>query len=227
MSICLLLLIHALIGSTLQGQNEQKLIRKGNAEYDEKLYKEAEINYRKALEKNKESFKGQFNLGDAIYQQNNFGESSRIFSSIAEKTKNKNEQANVYHNLGNSLLQEKKYAESIDAYKKALLKNPKDEDTRYNLAYAQSMLRQQQQQQQQQQNKQDQKDKQQQDQQKQDQQQQDNQDQQQKKQQDKPKISKQDAERMLEALKNKERKTQEKMKKVKAAGERTTTEIDW
>src|SRR5206468_3608466 len=107
----------------------------------------------------------------------------------------------AYHNLGNSLLKSKKYPESIDAFKNALKSNPSDNDTRYNLAYAQSMLKEEQQKKQQQQQNKDQKDqdkkkdqKQSQQQEKQDKKEQQKQQQQQA--QQKQGISKEDAERM-------------------------------
>merc|ERR1711916_287020 len=147
---------------------------------------------------------------------------------LAKKELEPDQKAEVFHNLGNSFLEAKKYQESIEAYKNALRNNPRDMDSKYNLEYARKKLEEQQQQDQQdkedqqnqdqdQQHKQDQKDNDQ-DQQDKDQQQNkdQNQDQDQKnqKQQQQPKqISKKDAERMLSALKNDEKKTIEKLKK--------------
>ena len=135
--------------------------------------------------------------------------------------------AKVWHNFGNSLLESKQYEQSIAAYKNALLNNPADRDTKYNLEYAKLMLKKQQQQQNQQDKNQDKKDqdKKDQDQQKQDQQKKDqnkNQQQDQNK-----KISKEDAERMLEALKNDEKKTLAKLKKTQSKAEKVVIEKDW
>ena len=212
-------------------QNERNLIRQGNSNYKSGKFKDAEISYRKALQKNDRSFTGKFNLGDALYKQKNFKESARLFSGLPEKNASKAEKSSAYHNLGNSLMESKQYDKSIDAFKQALINNPKDPDTRYNLAYAQSMMKQQQKQQQQnpknQQQKQDKKqqDKQKQEQQK-DQQKKDKNDQQKKQDQNK-KISKEDAERMLEALKNDEKKTLEKLKKMQVRPKEVPTDIDW
>lgn len=209
------------------GQTVNKLLREGNKLYEKGKFGEAEMNYRKGLELEKENPKGQFNLGDAIYQQKKYDESARIFESLtASKQLDKNAKAEIYHNLGNALLESKQYEKSIGAYKNSLINNPSDKETKYNLEYAKMMLRKQQQQQQQQnqqkkdQDKKDQK----QDQQKQDQQQ----DQQKQQQQDPKKISKEDAERMLEALKNDEKKTMQKVKKEKAqAKQPVPSEKDW
>ena len=66
-------------------------------------------------------------------------------NSIALQPNDKERLAAAYHNTGNALLSDKKIEESINAYKMALKNNPKDNDTRYNLAYAQMMLKKQQQ----------------------------------------------------------------------------------
>lgn len=236
-----------LLGSVLSvaAQTDLKYIRKGNKSYEEGKYRDAEVDYRKALENDSFSFKGKFNLGDALYQQKNYEESTKLFTEISENIQSKNQKAQVYHNLGNSLLEAKKYKESIEAYKQALRNNPEDLDTKYNLAYALKKLQQQQQQQQQNDKNKDQKNKDQQkqnkdkkEQKKQQQQQQKKQEQQQQQQnkegQNKQKaarpqeISKEDAKRMLEALKNNEKKTLQKLLKIKAKSTKARkNEKDW
>ena len=209
-------------------QKENTLLRQGNREFDKGEYKEAEKDYRKALELNKESVKGQFNLGTAVYKNNNFEEATKIYSNLAEKSSDKQIQSKVFHNLGNSYIQSKDYEKSILAYKNALMNDPKNVDTKYNLEYAKMMLKKQQQQQQQDKDnkdkmddKKDQKDKKDQNQ---DQKQKNDQ---QKQPQDQKKISKDDAERMLEALKNDEKKTMQKVKKQKAKVQVIGIEKDW
>jgi|WetSurMetagenome_2_1015567.scaffolds.fasta_scaffold65462_1 Ca-activated chloride channel homolog len=212
---------------TSHAQKERKLIKDGNVLYDKGKFKEAEMNYRKALDANKNSTRGLFNLGDAVYQQRNFEESSKIFGSLAGSNLSSAEKANVLHNLGNSLLEAKDYEKSILAYQNALLNNPADRDTKYNLEYARMMMKKQQEQQkQQQQQKKDQQDKDKKDQKKNEQ----NKDQKpdKKDQQDQSKkISKEDADRMLEAMKKDEKKTLQKLKKEKAKVQQVVIEKDW
>lgn len=219
MRLTLIICIAALVPS-LYAQKENTLIRQGNNAYGAGKYEEAEKDYRKALEQNKESFPGQFNLGTAVYQKKNYKESASIYSNLATKTMDKSNKARILHNLGNSLLEGKEYEKSIAAYKNALMNNPSDLETKYNLEYARMMLKKQQQQQQQNQDqKKDQKDKQDQNQSK---------DQNQQKQPpDQKKISKEDAERMLEAMKNDEKKTMEKVNKQKAKAVSVAVEKDW
>jgi Ca-activated chloride channel family protein len=208
-------------------QKDVKLLRHGNKLYDQGNYKEAEVDYRKALEINKESDKGKFNLGTAVYQEKNFNEATKIFEDLSGKQLDKSTKAKIFHNYGNSLLESKQYEQSIAAYKNSLLNNPADKDTKYNLEYARSMLKKQQQQQQQQDKNQDKKDQDKKDQNNKDKEQQ-NKDQNKNQSQDQnKKISKDDAERMLEALKNHEKKTMAKLKKSKANIQPTVIEKDW
>lgn len=222
-------------------QSERKSVRAGNKQYETGKYANAEIDYRKALEKNKSSYAGTYNLGDALYKQKKYEEAVQQFNNSANMSKNKKDMANSYHNLGNALLEAKKYEQSVDAFKNSLKLNPTDNDTRYNLAYAQSMLKQQQQQQQQNQDKKDDKNKQdkqqqsKQDQNKENQEKKENEQQQnqekqdqknqQEKQQPPPKISKEDAERILQALKNNEKDLQKR--NAKKEGSKIRIDKQW
>lgn len=217
MKYIIMIMVLMLAAGSIYSQPAQKLIREGNSKFQDGKYKEAEIDYRKALEKTPSSLKATYNLGNSQYKQQNYKESTSTFERIASDPKSKN-LAQVYHNLGNSYLQNKQYKESIEAYKKALRLNPLDEDTRYNLAYAMSKLAQQKNENKQDKNNQNQQQK---------QQQQKQQQQQQEQQKQNQKISKKDADRMLNALNNNEKRTLEKLKKQKSASSSSQPEKDW
>jgi tetratricopeptide (TPR) repeat protein len=235
-----------LLPALLHGQAERKYIRQGNKQYKEEVFDESEILYRKALEKEEQSYSGEFNLGDALYKQDKFEDAARSFNKLAENQTDPLKLGELYHNLGNSLLKANQLEASIEAYKQALRNNPADDETRHNLAYALRMQQQQQQQQDQDQDQQeqqqdqdqqnqDQNQEQQDQQQNQDQQQQQNQDQQQQQQQDQqqqqqqqqPQISREDAQRMLQALQQDEQELQEKLKKQKAQARKVRVLKDW
>ena len=220
---------------------QAKEIREGNRHFRKGFYSEAIKDYKNSLDK-KYNDKAQFNLGDAYYNLKNYEEATRSFQSVADRNVPQNMEANAYYNLGNSLMEQQKYAEAFDAYKKSLKKDPNDEDARYNLEYArQKMIMQQQQQQQNQQqnqdnkNQEDKQDKQNQQQQQQNQenkqeqeQNQDDQQQQQQQQQQEQQMSKEDAERMLQALENQEKETMDKMNEAKAAKmQKRKIQKDW
>ncbi len=232
--------------TVIQAQNERKFVRQGNKYYEEALedttridtvqFNKAEIEYRKALEKKPDDPKWNFNLSNSLYKQMKFEESAEKFKEIAGKTINKTEKSRALHNMGNALLMNNKLDESIEAYKEALRNNPGDLETKYNLLYAMNMKKKQEEQQKKQdqdkdkdkdQDKKDQNKDQNKDQQNKDQ----NKDQQKKDQQQQPqqsKISKQNAEQMLQALENNEKKTQEKVKKIQALkAQSKKVEKDW
>ncbi|MEW6507264.1 MAG: tetratricopeptide repeat protein [Bacteroidota bacterium] len=206
-------------------QSKRSLINEGVELYKNSKFSDAEVNFKKGLEKDAELFHGHFNLGDAYYKQGRYDEAIQSFKNSLTLTDNENDKSKIYHNIGNSLLKSQKYPESIEAYKNALKLNPDDLETKYNLSYALNMMKQNQNKQQQQQNKDnEEKNK--------DQQQQNqnepnkNQDKQnQNQQQKKNEISKNDAERILEALKNNERDLQKKLRQNK--GQSVVREKDW
>lgn len=172
------LLIYGLLAfSCLAGAQEKKEpkkdkdLPKGNREYAEKKYAEAEADYRVSSSKNPEKAASLFNLGNAIYRQKQSEEAKTQYKKTIATAKSYFEKHRAYHNLGNIYMAEKKYQEAVEAYKNALRNNPDDEETRYNYALAKKFLKdnpppkdkndkdkkkQQQQQKQQQQNKQDQ-----------------------------------------------------------------------
>jgi len=224
----------------VHAQREKSDIREGNRLFKSEKFEESEVSYRKALDAQNSSIPGNFNLGDALYRQEKYEEAGKQFSEVSIKNSSKEVLAQAFHNLGNSLLHAEKLDESIEAYKNALRQNPGDMETKYNLAYAQNLKKQQEDKQQdknqdQDQDKQD-KNKDQQNQQdqnqdkqdKQDQQdQQQNQDEQQQEQKQQPKISKEDAQRLLDALANDEKKTQEKVKLAKAKSKKSRSLKEW
>jgi len=241
-------LFFLVVSLSAYSQAERKFIRKGNKDYEDKNYTQSEVNYRKALEKDGDSFEANFNVGDALYKQEKYEEAADKFASLTHRDVSDQKLARAYHNRGNSLLKANKLKESISAYKQALRYNPNDMETKHNLTYALRQLRKQQQQ------KKEQNQKQQQDQQDQNQQQKKNQ-QDQKNQQDKQnqnrrdqqeqqdqkkqqqqspqggggkqRISKEDAKRLLQALENDEKQLQKKLKKKKAKPVKVETTKNW
>ena len=141
----LISLVVACINS--QAQTDKALIRQGNNDYKNGNYADAEVKYRKSLDKEYNP-KAQFNLGDALYEQGNYEDAEKNFSEITKRNTSQNIESEAYYNLGNTLMAQEKYAEAFDAYKKSLKSNPDDNDARYNLEYARWKMIQQQQQQQ-------------------------------------------------------------------------------
>ena len=217
------------------GQNDRKVIRDGVRAFNEGEFGESEIQFRKAESINQESYEAEFNTGAALYAQEKYEETVKQYESLLDQTDDVGKTAQIWHNIGNSLLEAQQYAPSIEAFKNSLRKNPSDEETRYNLAYAMQKLKEQQQQdqdqeqEQQEQDKDQEKEQQEQDQdQENDQQEQDQDQENDQQQQPEPReISKEDAERMLKAIQQQEKDVKEKVDKKKAAAAKVKTEKDW
>ena len=220
---------------------ERDNIRKGNKQYGQDKYTEAEIDYRKSLEFNPNSVDAAFNLGNALFRQEKYEDALKQYSNAAQNAAEEQVVSEALHNIGNALMGVGNYEKAIEAYKQSLRINPSDFETKYNLAYAQKMKKEEEEKKEEQkedkqdqdQNKdqQDQDKKDQQDQQNQDQQNQDqNQDQQQQQeqQQGSDQISQEMAEQILNALEQDEKDVQEKVQKAKMQQmKQRKTDKDW
>jgi tetratricopeptide (TPR) repeat protein len=237
-------------------QVDRSQVRAGNRAFKKGNFQKSEVDYKRALIDDSTSVTAHYNLGNTLYKMENFPEAAKSYQGLADTLKKGDplKASQYFHNLGNVSLKEKKYQEAVDAFKESLRKNPSDIQTKSNLAYAQKLLKNQQQQQQQNQDQnkdqnqdqnQDQNKDQNQDQNKdqnQDQNKDQNQDQNKDQNQDQnkdqnkdqnqdqnkdqnqgnqqqtpPKISPQAAQQMLQAIEDKEKETQDKVKKEKAA----------
>jgi tetratricopeptide (TPR) repeat protein len=226
----------------VRGQEERKYIRDGYKAYQEENYSEAEIGFRKAEEANRDSYIARYNTSAALYQQEKLEESGERFAELMDETTDPAEQAKLLHNMGNVMVETEKYKEAAEAYKRSLKLNPSDDDTRYNLAYALEKLREQQEQEQNQDQNQDQQDNQQQNQDQQEQENEEQQEQQQQEQQEQDQeeqsreeeqqqqqqqLSKEEAERLLNAILQKEKDIKEEVDKKRAQQAKIKTEKDW
>jgi tetratricopeptide (TPR) repeat protein len=215
-------------------QSTRSLVNGGNDLYRDQKFSDAEVNYRKALEKEKGLVQGHFNLGDALTKQGKYDEAVKEYENALAKAEGNETKAYANYNIGNSLMKQQKYQDAVRSYIDALKVDPKDEDAKYNLSYALEKLKVPPPKPQKNQDKKDQDKK---DQDKKDQQkkEQDQQKQQQKDQQDKQKpqqspgqqkqMSRADAQRILDVLKNSEKDVQKKLHTRQAV--RPRTEKDW
>lgn len=134
-------LLLVLISFAIKAQEKDKFLPKGNEEFAEKKYADAEANYRISQSKFKKKAVSSYNLGTSIYKQNQHSEAKYQFAKAIQDAKTKPEKHKAFHNLGNVLMKEKEYQGAVDAYKNALRNNPNDEETRYNYALAKKMLK--------------------------------------------------------------------------------------
>lgn len=219
-------------------QTDRREVRSGNRQFRKENFTRAEIDYRKALVKDSSSFAASYDLANSLYRQNNFEEAGKTLEKVKDSAPMNPNSSDYYYNLGNVACQKKDWQAAVDAYKQSLLRNPADVDAKENYIYAKLMLKNQggggndknnqnQDQNQQNQNQNQDQNKNQQNQQNQNQNQnqqnQQNQNQnpnqqnQQQGQQGQGKISPQQAQQMLSAIQAKEKETQDKVNKEKAA----------
>ena len=223
------------VASVSAQKAERDYIRKGNRLFNDSVFVDAEVNYRKALEVNPKSTVSMYNLGNTLSQQQKFQDAMEQYVAAGKIEKDKMKLAQIYHNMGVLLQAGKDYAKAVEAYKMSLRNNPADDETRYNLALAQKMLKDQQQNQDQ--NQDQNKDQQQ----KQDQQQDKNKDKQNDQKQDEKKdqqqppksekkdnqMSKENAEQLLNSVMQDEKDVQDKVKKQQKVLQGGRLEKDW
>ncbi len=223
-SVKKLLLAAALMLAVLPvaGQADRHDVREGNRKFRRDKFKEAEIDYRKAVLKDSTSMKAQYNLASALYRQEDYEGAKKALDAVASE----DAPSQYHYNAGNVALQRKDYASAVKSFREALLFSPDDMDAKENYVYAKKMLENQQNQggggnqnqnQDQDQNQNQNKDQDNRDQQKDDGQ--DDRDSRQPQPQDggQQEISPQQAQQMLNAVQAKEKETRDKVNREKAA----------
>ena len=123
---------------SLYGQ-ENKLLKKANALYKEKKYKEASQSYQKALQLNQKNSTAHFNNGNSLYGQKNKEAARKEFDQATKWSADKQAKSNAQYNMGNTYMDEKKWEEAIAYYRNALKLHADDQDAKYNLSYALTM----------------------------------------------------------------------------------------
>lgn len=222
----------ALACGVCMAQTDRKEVRAGNRQYKKGNWQNAEIEYRKAQAKDSTSFAAGYNLAGALYREGNFDEAAKTLDRLKEIAPASGRAADYFYNQGNVAVQKKDCKAAVEAYKQSILLNPEDLEAKENYAYAKQMLKDEEQQggggdNQQDQDNKDQDNNQDNSGQDQNQNQNDNPDQ---NQGDRPdpqqdpqqgegdaKISPQQAQQMLKAIQAREKKTQDKVNKEKAA----------
>ena len=230
-----------LSGAVMSAQTDRREVRKGNRDFRKENYSEAEIDYRRALVKDSTSFAANYNLGNTLYRNGDVQQARKSYETLKDAADASPYGADYYYNLGNAAAAMEDWQAAVDAYTQSLLRNPGDMDAKENYVYAKGKLKDQQnggggqdnqdqnqnqdqdqnqdqnQNQNQNQNQDQDRDQNQNQDNQDDRNQQDRQDQEQGSGGEQPKITPQAAQQMLKAIQAKEKETQEKVNKEKAA----------
>lgn len=219
------LFVMAMCVANVYAQSDRQFIRSGNKLYRSQNYAKAEAEYRKAIAQNGQNPQALYNLGCALMMQQKDSAAIVQYENAGKLESSKSRKAKIFHNIGVICQNHQMYGEAIEAYKESLRNNPDDNETRYNLALCKRQQKNQKQNGGEQKKKDDQKDK---DKQKKDDQQQKQQDQQQQ-QKNKPKdrMSKENAEQLLNAATQQEKATQQRMKKAMRQSGKKKLKKNW
>ena len=230
-----------MMAAPVWGQVDRKDVRRGNRDFRKENYREADIDYRKALVKDSLSVAANYNLANTLYRQGDYAQAAQTLERIKDVAPVTQYSADWYFNVGDAALQQQDYQKAVEAFGESLIRRPDDLQAKENFIYAKKMLQNQQNQQQNQDNnqnqdnqnndqnqdsqdnqenrdndQQDDKDQENQDQNKDQNNQDDDQQKPQQSQGQQPKISPQAAQQMLQAIQAKEKETQDKVNKHKA-----------
>ena len=137
----LLLHLLLLLSFVVNAQHKDRILHKANEEYAENKFVDAEANYRISDSKFPNKTVAPYNLGNAIYKQNQVAEAKFAYAKALKNAKSRPEKHQAFHNLGNVFMKEKDYTQAVEAYKNALRNDPTDEETRYNYALAKKKLK--------------------------------------------------------------------------------------
>ena len=132
--------------------SEWKNMQKGNRAFENKDYSKAELNYLNVLKAHPSSAEALFNLGNTQLGKNNAQAALDYFEKAKQSSADTTLTAMALHNQGYvyqaSAMSSTKEDErqqhlrtAIDHYKQALRLNPADNNTRYNLALCQKLLK--------------------------------------------------------------------------------------
>lgn len=238
-NIYILVALMCLSLQTMTAQEDKRDVRRGNRNFKKEEYREADIEYRKALVKDSTSVAANYNLANTLYRQGDMEQARKSLDRVKDSAPATEAASDYYYNLGDVAIALQDWQGAVDAFEQSLLRNPGDLQAKENYIYAKKKL-------QEQQNQQNQNDQNQNDQNQQDgkndqdgQNQQDKNDDRKDKEKENenddenrndqnqpkpqqspdesPKITPQAAQQMLQAIQEKEKETQDKVKKEKAA----------
>jgi tetratricopeptide (TPR) repeat protein len=125
---------------TAHAQDGKKMLNEANALFRQGQYAAADSLYRIAMNDKRFAPESSFNLGDALYRQGKYTEAITAFNKAIEGSSDPTLKSDAWHNIGNSKFLNQDYEGAANAYKQALRLDPERDDTRQNLASAMSRM---------------------------------------------------------------------------------------
>ena len=134
--IVLMWVAFAAVAPSVQAQPDRREVRQGNRQFRKENWREADVDYRRALLKDSTSFAANYNLANTLYRQAAYDEAGKSLERLKEAASASVHAADYYYNSGDVALQKKDYAAAVEAFKQALLRRPDDLDAKENYIYA-------------------------------------------------------------------------------------------
>ena len=117
----------------LQSRNRE--VEQGNAAMQAGKAEDALKHYDKAVEKLPGDPAAHFDRGNALYALSRFDEAAQEFLRATE-AKDGTLKASAFYNLGNAFFKKEKFKEAVEAYKRSLVLDPRDQRAKWNLEIA-------------------------------------------------------------------------------------------
>ena len=131
----------------MQAQVDRKDVRRGNRDFKKESWREAEIDYRKALVKDSLSVAANYNLANTLYREGDFEQARKVMETVKDVAPASASAADYFYNLGDAAIACEDWQAAVDAFKESLLRNPGDLAAKENYIYAKKKLEDQQNQQ--------------------------------------------------------------------------------
>ena len=133
-----------LVSLTSQAQEDKRDVRRGNRDFRKEDYREADIDYRKALVKDSTSVAANYNLANTLYRQGDMDQAKKMLENIKESAPATESAADYYFNLGDVAIAQQDWQGAVNALEQSLLRNPADLQAKENYIYAKKKLQEQQ-----------------------------------------------------------------------------------
>ena len=109
-------LLLVMSASEMSAQVDRKDVRRGNRDFKKENFREAEIDYRKALVKDSMSVAANYNLANTLYREGDFAQAQQALERVKDVAPMSSSAADYYFNLGDAALQQKDYQKCQKEY---------------------------------------------------------------------------------------------------------------
>ena len=125
-------------------QVDKKDVRRGNRDFRKENYKEADIDYSKALVKDSMSVAANYNIASTMYRMGEMDQAAKAMDRIRDVAPSTENAASYWYNRGDIAIAREDWQGAVDAFKQSLILNPDDIDAKENYIYAKKKLQDQQ-----------------------------------------------------------------------------------